>query len=223
MPALKPVPNVLRVRLIHTYGSDADVIAHLYFRYSGSAPSSSALATMAATVGTAWGSDLKGMASGSITLTGVEITDLTSSTSGQGAATASIDGTRSGTGNGAGVAVLVNFKIARRYRGGKPRLYLPYFTNTDLNSVQQWKSASVTALNTALAAFIADVTAAAPGGTTITDQVNVSYYTGNVVAIDPVTGRARNVPQQRTNPLVDVVTSLATAETVSSQRRRNRK
>lgn len=222
MPPLPAVPGVLRVQFKHSSSLDLDVLNRVFMQYTGTWPTSANLSTMAATVFTAWGTDLKALAPNAVTLEEVVIQDLTSSSAGVGLHTGSTAGTRGTSLIPAASSALVNLSVARRYRGGKPRVYLPYGVSADLNGTQNWTTAFQGALLTGWNAWIAAIIAAAPGGTTITQQVNVSYYEGFTVVTNPVTGRARNVPTLRSSPVVDAVVASAVSLVIASQRRRNR-
>jgi hypothetical protein len=221
MPALPPVANVLRADVLWTYGSDVSVSTRQYFRYSGGPPNSTDATTLGAaifnalqTMSSEWGS--------AVTMSGVRVTDLSSAGGGQGEHAGAQIGTGSGLPLNAGTAVLVNYVIARRYRGGKPRSYWPFFTIADLATPQTWLGASLTRLDNGLSGFYAAVIGTVAGTTTITNHVNVSYYATSKVVISPTTGRARNVPQLRAGgPVVDVVNSYAASARPASQRRRN--
>jgi hypothetical protein len=118
--------------------------------------------------------------------------------------------------------VLVNYVIGRRYRGGKPRSYFPWGTVADLQGRQNWTAGFLTNVNTNLATAFAAMIGANAGSTVVTAHVNVSYYLGSKVVIDPITGRAHNVSIARDVPVVDTIDSFKTSPTVASQRRRNR-
>lgn len=220
MPALPNVPGVIRVSLQHTLGQDLDALVRFYMAYTGTAPTSTQMGTFATSVSTAWGTNLKALACSTVKLVEVTAVDLTSPTAGIGAAAVSITGTRTTPVNSAQVCMLVNFKVSRRYRGGKPRAYLPYGNNADFTDPQTWGSTLVTAVNTGWAAFITALIAAPPGTATLTGQVNVSYFDGFTVVTNPVTGRSRNVPTLRATPVVDSITSIAASARVATQRRR---
>lgn len=220
MPALPNVPNVLRADLLWSDAADIDVSTRKFFRYSGGPPNSTDCVNFAATIYGAmsghnalWGTDTD--------LTGVRVTDLSSASGGQGVHAQSTAGGNSSAPLAGGTAVLVNDVIGRRYRGGKPRSYLPWFTADDLATRQTWIAGSVTAADSALAAFYAAVIGAVEGSTTITQHVNISYYDGFTVVTSPTTGRARNVPKLRTVPVVDAILSFSTSVRPASQRRRN--
>jgi len=220
VPPLPAVANVLRVTLVGTLSTDTDVINRFFVQYSGTAPTAAQLNTLASSIASDWNSQLASSAQSGYTLTGVEIEDLTSASAAIGAWTGSHAGTRAGALFGAGTAVVVRFIIARRYRGGHPRVYLPYFTSADLNTEQAWLSASVSGLVTAWKAFMAAVIAHTWSGATISNQVNVSYFHGFTNYTKP-SGRESSRPTLRGTPLVDVVTDTSVNPHVASQRRRN--
>jgi hypothetical protein len=220
MPALPAVPNVLQVKFRHTLGSDLDCLVRLFFSYTGTAPSNSVCATLASDFGGAWNSHLKALCSADVTLNDMTVTDLTSATAGKGQTTESIVGTRSGTAFSANTAVLVNYGIARRYRGGRPRSYWPFFVDSDLGDPQTWVGGSVTAAQTAYDAFITACDAISESGTVIANHVNVSYYHGFAESTNPITGRTRDIPTPRASAIIDTITSSNVSEKPASQRRR---
>ena len=222
MPTLPAAGPIIKVQLKHFRGTDADVLTHLYYNYSGGAPNAAALNTWCNTIVTAWVANLQAMAGSNVELVEVIATDLSSLSGARGTTSASAIGTRTGGVLPASTCVLMNMQIARRYRGGKPRVYWPYFTDTDLTSPQAWLTASLNAFNTAFNAFEAAIIASPPSGTAIVGKVNVSYYHGFTVVTNPVTGRARNVPTVRATPLIDSVFNYTLNPIPGSQRRRMR-
>lgn len=221
MPALPDVPNVLRTDFQWSFFASKQFITRLFWRYSGPAPSAADAVALAADVygvmageDALWGAETE--------LTGVKVTDLSSSTGGQGEHAQSTAGTRGSSGNAGATALLMNYVIGRRYRGGKPRSYLPWFIDPDLENPFSWKAASLTEADSAFTAVTAGVIGSESGTTTITAHVNVSYYAGFTVVTNPVTHRARNVPTLRPEPLVDTILSFGAAVAPASQRRRNR-
>jgi hypothetical protein len=73
-----------------------------------------------------------------------------------------------------------------------------------------------------LAAYFAAVIGSTAGSTTITEHVNVSYYSGFTAVENPITHRWKNVSNPRSTPVVDNIQSWAIAGHVASQRRRNK-
>ncbi|MFZ0169912.1 MAG: hypothetical protein WAL64_10950 [Candidatus Dormiibacterota bacterium] len=219
MPPLPDVPNVLRVDWQWSVGSDTTITTKNFFSYSGSAPTSASCVTMAADIyalqavdDSQWGSD--------VTLIGCKVTDLSSHSGGVGEHAQSTVGGRSGIPLPASACVLVNYQIARRYRGGKPRSYFPWFTSEDIVTAQTWDSSVITAVDSALSAFFAGVAGISVGGCTITQHVNVSYYNGFTARENMGTGRWKNVPNLRATPLVDPILSFAASLRIANQRRR---
>lgn len=222
MPPLPSVANVLRADLLWNDGSDTDVSTRMFFRYSGGPPDPTDAVALAADI---WApaSSMNDLWSTNTDLTGVRVTDLASATGGQGEHAQSSTGTRVGSELAGGTCLVVGYVVQRRYRGGKPRSYFPWFTSADLTTRQTWNTTDLTSVDSALATFFAAVIGLTSGTTTITDHVNVSWYEGNKVVTNPITGRARNVPQLRPDgPKVDVISSFAARPTPGSQRRRNR-
>jgi hypothetical protein len=152
----------------------------------------------------------------------IMVTDLTSATAARGIATSSQIGTRAGLPNGAAVPALINFKVARRYRGGKPRIYFPFFVSADLTDRLTWSSEVIIEATATWEAFMSAVIGVARplGRSGRTGQR--SFYEGFTVVTDPRTARSRNVSQLRPDgPAVDRITSFSINPKLGSQRRRN--
>jgi hypothetical protein len=140
--------------------------------------------------------------SGTFTCT---VTDLTSDSAGQGQGGEFVAGTRAGDDLSAGTAALVNFHIARRYRGGKPRAYLPLGVAGDIVT-GRWSGSFVTAVFNAMTDFQADALGLGVG-CAIASPISVSYV---------------NAGAPRVIPVKDDITSWTVPALVGSQRRRNR-
>lgn len=220
MPPLPSVPNVIRVDHLWDDGSDTGAMSRQFFSYSGSPPNSAACVDLAAGIFNHMGTCAECWDENTA-LIGVKVTDLSSPSGGVGEHAQTQNGIRAGTPLSASSAVLVNYLIGRRYRGGKPRNYLPWGQSGDLNNKTQWAGAFLTLVNSDLSGYFSGVIGTTSGGTTISQHVNVSYYDGFTVITNPVTGRARNVAKLRSSPLVDVILSYAASPRVASQRRRN--
>lgn len=162
------------------------------------------------------------MAHPNVTLTEVLAQDLSSDTGAVGTATVSLTGDRSGGPLPAEVVSLINFVVARRYRGGKPRIYLPYGTDSDILDPQHWEAAFVTALTTAWGSFITDSFAAVWTGGGPLEQVVVSYYlgsTGDLTGTMPYI-RGHTKPTLRAAPVNYPITGFSVNPVPASQRRR---
>ena len=220
MPPLPSVPNVIHCSLGFTDGSDTAVLATQFFRYSGGPPTSTDLNALSADVFNA-ARDFVPFLDSTSALTGVRLTDLSAVTAAQGEFASAAPGTRGGDVLPGATCVLVRYVINRRYRGGKPRNYFPFFTTDDLATRQLWEAGPLGLLGTAVGTYFSTVIGSSSGSTDITDHVNVSYYDGFTVETNPSTGRARNVPKRRTTPVVDTIVSYSVAANPASQRRRN--
>ena len=223
MPALPAVPQVIKIRWLHTIGSNVNLGCHQYWHYAGAAPTGADMTALATAAFNAWVTNLAPVAGNWVTLTETITEDLTSSTTPIGTQTGSHAGGLSGAPLTAETAVLANYVIARRYRGGKPRTYWPLGEPSQLTTAERWSGAAVTAFGTALAALDTALLAVTfSGGGALNYQANVSYYDGFVSFQNPVTLRWKNAPKPRTTPVVDQITSTVVNPIPGSQRRRMR-
>jgi hypothetical protein len=220
MPARPNVPGVAAVVLKGAYGIDVDVVNKFYVAFTGGPLTGAQALTWATAIGNAWNTNLAAIFHPDFALESVTVEDLTSATAGAATALTSHVGTRAGNALGAATCVVLQLKIARRYRGGHPRLYLAALQGGDLLTNQQWAGASILQVQTDWANFIAAVVSGAPAGITATNQVNVSYYQGFTNHTYP-SGRVRPVPNLRATPVVDIVTAISVNPKLGSQSRRN--
>lgn len=220
MPPLPPAPKVLRVDMIHTLGEDIDARWRFFLEYAGTAPSASDLTTFAGSISSAWSTNLKSFAFTDVTLTSVDIVDLSSSAASTGTWTGAIVGTNSGEPLPANAAFIVKFKQDRRFRGGHPKVFLPYLVAESLDSVQEWIPATVAGLVAAFEAFITDILTDGWSGSSTISHVVVSFFEGFTNVLYP-SGRYHAKPTPRSSPLVELVTGYAGNPKVGSQRRRN--
>jgi len=222
MPALPAVPGVVRCDIGYQLGSDIDAITRLHISYTGTPPNDVTCAALAALLRIIYNAELIPYMTPGNKITGVQVTDLSSVTGGQGEDLGITNGTYSSTDLTAGTALLVNMHIQRRYRGGKPRSYFPLGGGSALTTQSLWDSTFLSNVQAALDAIRADIAVTASGGCSLADVVNVSYYKGFVSAQNPVTLRWRNIPLVRTGSIpVDAATSWVANPKPSSQRRRN--
>jgi hypothetical protein len=218
---LPPVtdPYCLQVEL--RVGDDASIQAgsRFFLSYGGTPPSASDLVTLADSVQAQWGSYLAPYVGSAESLQGVTITDLSSPTAAVGVWTGSVDGTASGE-LPASICTLINHHINRRYRGGRPRIYLRMGTTANLVSNNQWNSTYIGDALTAWEEFISHVIATTGIGITGLAIVNISYYEGFTTFMTP-SGRYRNISKLRVGgPVVDNIVSSTVASRLGSQRRR---
>lgn len=220
MAALPPVPKVIRIDLLQTFGGNTRVLDHFFLQYSG-ALSIADLTTILNTVSSSWNTNIVGILQNVHTLTGVRGTDLTSATSPQVQIAASRVGTGTGPSTPSGTAMVIRFKVNRRYRGGHPRFYLSGLANGGLATPETWIAANLATVQTDWSNFISGCIASPPAAVGTLAHVNVSYFQGFTNKTFP-SGRTRPVPNLRPGgPVVDLVVSYSVNPNVASQRRRN--
>ncbi len=202
-------------------GSDALVHSRMYFTYSGPAPTSVDCTFFATAAREAFAANLKGYLTDNGGLISVDVTDLSSDIGAVGSDETAVAGTEAGAALPISVAAIVNYKIARRYRGGRPRGFWPFFTVTDLEDPNTWKSASTSALVASFGDFVDAIVGVTSGGVELTGHVNVHYFEGytNVAYGSPV--KYRRVPTPVAGgPTTDPVNSYNVRLNPGSQRRR---
>jgi hypothetical protein len=192
---------------------------NLHFGYSGNSPDNAACSSLATTIFTAMAGHNQ-LWTADVSLSEVVVLDLASKTGGVGTHSGTAAGGTTPGGTDNSMAVLVNYKIARRYRGGKPRTYLPWGSGADLANRTTFLSSSVTAWTNAMVSFFSSIIGQTAGGCTISAHNSISYYEGFDVHTDPGTGRATNVPRKRPTPLVDSIVGLTVSNRPGNQRRR---
>jgi hypothetical protein len=175
---LNPVPNVLQVRLEgFTDTSAANTVWEnvLHFQYGGTAPSNAACATIGTNIANQWQTHMAPECPSPTTLQVVSVTDLSSTTSGQGEALVVIAGTRGDDSIPANAAYLVTYPSALRYKGGHPRQYLYVLGNADLSGAGDWSTLATDEVASHWEAFLLGCLSSGTGGTTISGFCSVRY------------------------------------------------
>lgn len=220
MPALPPVANVIRSEFKHTLQGDVDLLNRCYWEYTGTTTGTS-LFDMAEALAAAWHTNLHPLMVNVATLENVQCMDLTTTSSPVADYAPGTTGGISTAYMAAGSAAVLQFEIARRYRGGKPKMFIGGLSQSQIATTQTWNATFLADLFEAWTALAAGVLDAEYGGiTTISHQVNVSYYEGFTNTTGP-TGRAKTKPTPRETPLVDIITGYSVNPNIASQRRRN--
>jgi hypothetical protein len=222
MPPLPPVPNVIKTAIRYVTEGNENIVNVMHWSYTGSADATDLL-SFANALQAAWGTDVMARLTNTITLEDVTATDLSSSTAPEVVSTnAPVVGSDANPPLAIDSASVVKCKIVRRFRGGHPRIYVPGASEARLFDDRTWN-------NTWIAVLPADVQAVATsvavtfGTLTIVKPVSVSYFEGFHVVVNPITGRARNVPLVRVGgPVVDVIQSFSLNPIIGSQRRRTK-
>jgi len=221
MPPLPYVPDVLRADLLWTDASDTNILTRLHYAYTGGPPSPTDCIALATGIYGAAVAQFISALNVDGKLRGVDVVDLADET----AATGTYEHLTSGTNlNGflpAGVAVLMNHHIARRYRGGKPRSYLPLMTPGNMDTPSAWSDSTIAGFNTQWAAFTTAVLALESGDTLLDEFVSVSYYKGYAAGRPRSNGHLYFPPGIRETPIVDTILRSTMNPKPGSQRRRN--
>jgi hypothetical protein len=220
--SLPTVADVVKIQLQWTVYGDPLATTTLYWGYSGGPPSSADCATLAAAIAAAATSGFESLAHVNIALDAVQVTDLSSMSGGVNGAVATFTGSRSGGQLAPGSAVVANYGIARRYRGGKPRSYFPFGTSTDLSTAGLFDIGFVGDVLAGLTTFVGAVNGASAGSTTLTSQRNIGYYSGYTLGPASAGGYRKKIPTPLGVPHNDAILSRAASIFVGSQRRRNR-
>jgi hypothetical protein len=149
----------------------------------------------------------------------VDVIDIASDTGLSGVWTGSHPGTIGSEQLPAQCAANVEYDIARRYRGGKPRMFLPPPSLNETASPSKFTDSYLTGLGNQFPLFFAAISGVTVGATVVTAHVNVSYYQG-FTNVTNSSGRTRAAPKYRTAALVDVIEGYAPKALIGSQKRR---
>lgn len=220
MPPMPSAAGVIELVMRQKVDEDLDVVDRVFIHYTGTAPNVAELNTFATFAATAWGSDMSALQHTGTALLEVTATDLSSPSGARGVDVATVNGTRVGLQLPANAVCNVQFQIARRYRGGKPKVFLSVGSAADLSDAQTWGSTFLGNVVTGWDNFMTAVVGAGWSGAGTLTHVNVSYFSGFTVVVNPTTGRARNVPTLRATPVIDPVIGYRGALRIASQRRR---
>jgi hypothetical protein len=203
-----------------TQGSDTNLQVREFFQYAGTLSTADAI-TWLTNMEVAWRALQTASLVTGLALVLSELTDLTSTSAPQVQNSTGGAGGNSNPPNAAGVALVIRKKIARRYRGGHPRIYIPGTPQGWLTTANQWDSTQLGTLvgnyTTFINACIANTNPAAIGAIT---HINISYYSGFTNHTYP-SGRVKAIPTPRATPLVDAIIGVVGNPKPASQRRRN--
>lgn len=175
---LNPVPTTLRVFAEGFVSPGTPYLWGnvLHFEYTGTAPSNATCATIAGQLATQWGTHMSPEQISTTTLTAVTVTDLTSTSAGEGSVAVSVPGTRGDDELPANAALLVSYPSATRYKGGHPRTYLIGGGFADLVSAAQWTTAFQAEVQTHWQALLTAMVGYTTGGTTLSSFGFVRYH-----------------------------------------------
>jgi hypothetical protein len=212
MPTLPNVPGGVKVVCEGTVGS-APYANIFHFILDTTTGITNAQAVQIATgVHTAMKNNLMTYLPSNVNLLQTVAQGLSSASDGVGAFAQTQPGGGGTTIGPANNCLLVKHIIARRYRGGHPRTYLPGLTVNYMADPQHWTAAQVTNLQGAWNAFITACVATVITGNVIDNHVNVSYYGDRHPQTVP--------PTPRPTPLIDIIQQSTVEATIATQRRR---
>lgn len=210
MPPLPDAPKAIKCTYQGSYLT-ATWVNVFYVTYSLTTPVDADLATLAGTLGNAWNATLGSISSNQVTLTKVTLQDVSRNPGAYGESTASKVGSGGVSALPANVAIAITKKVARRYRGGHPRLYLcgiPAAYTADGRTIV---AATLTAMQATVAAWRTQVNAATSASTGQLALANVGYWYTPVPHQPPVL---------RPTPVVEAIISCSVNQRLDSQRRR---
>src|SRR6516162_9032191 len=140
MGALKPVAGVLKYRWVQHVGADTDISSHLFY-FVGSTASQANVDSAATAAHNAYVASFVPLLHNLSSLVEVTVTDLSSASGFIGTNSTGAAGTRAQGEVPASACALLNIPVARRYRGGKPRVYWPFGSAPDISTPQTWSTA----------------------------------------------------------------------------------
>lgn len=220
------VPFAKAVRCHLTWQDSDGLLAgsRFYLAYAGSAPLPADCTTIATGIGTAWGAHGSPVQTNEWTLIEVDVLDIASDIGSSSETTVSHVGTVGTDSVPSQVCMNVEFDIARRYRGGKPRIFVPGPPSAGLADNSHWNSSTIGAYNSALSGFFTAVEAISAGSVGALTHNSISFYDG-YDENPPPTGRWRGPghkypPLPRTTAQFDPVEGYSAKAVCGSQRRR---
>lgn len=209
---LPPVPNVIKATIegVTSFLKNWNTLFH--FLYTGGPPTEANLVSLAAEVLSFFQTNFLPSTPPSTTIATAMVTDLSTVMMPTAVVTNSMPGTSTADKLPANCAVLFNWNVGMRYRGGHPRNYIYTGADENLLNESQWNTAFLDTMATAMNNFMGDLTDVTFGSTTIVEPVMVSYFGGV-----PTIG---GVSQRRAVPLVLPITMGRVNPFIASQRRR---
>jgi hypothetical protein len=184
MPALPAATNCLRVRFA---GTNQTTLWNniLYMQYTGVAPQVADLAGIAASMATAWTTNIAPLCATGVALNQISLTDLTNASAASADETVTGAGTRTGVAPTTATACVVSWSVNLRYRGGHPRTYFPAGVDSDIVSGHLWGPTFVTAMLTGARSFRTAMNAVTYGSSTM-HMILLSYYANKILRPTPL-------------------------------------
>lgn len=210
MPPLPPADRAIRIRFagVHQTTVWNNV---LYVQYTAGVPGAADLATLASDLATLYDTQLQQWLGTIIELKQVEAIDVSSGSGNAGIWTGTLAGAVGGGVTPANVAVCISKKVARRYRGGHPRIYLGGIPTSSLADAKSFTPTFRNNMEVAAVAFRTAINAKTYATTGQITLANVSYYQGK---------GSDGKPLLRGVPLVEPIVGMAVNTRIDSMRRR---
>ena len=222
MPPLPPVYNTLDVSLQFTDGDALTASSHVFLNYTGGPPAAADCITFGNDVATSFDGSINLALSDQVALVGVIVTDLSMPSGARGEAVVNLPGHNASPLLTNGACFNIAAKINRRYRGGKPKVFIPGVMASQVANGVTLDPVSQSGMTTSWNDFIAELGGKVLPTFTTGASVNISYYSGFTAVQNPLTKRWRNVPTLRGVPLVDPIDTWVCQSVLGSQRRRLR-
>ncbi len=194
MPPLPPVPTVIKLEFLYqdTLGEARECANIQHIAYSGSAPTEAEMATLLGLLAVQWEGTVMQRMSHDLVLAELKGTDLSSSTSAEAAIPLAVPGANGGDYNSIASAVVISWNIARRYRGGHPRSYIPGIVTGDIVNGYQISTAAQAAFTTHANDWLTAVNGMSAPPNSPFQLVSVSYRSGHAVRVAPVVDIVRS-------------------------------
>lgn len=189
------------------------------FAYTGGTPGVSDLNLIAGGAEAAWDTHLASLVSSTYSLEQTVVRDLANPEHPAGVSNTIVPGTRSGALINLNTYALINFGVARLYRGSKPKMWQPFGVEADRASASEWGSAFIAAVNAGWNNYAGELNGGVYGAITVGAQVYVSYFSGKTPNPNP-NSRSRFIPTPRAVPAIFAIESVACRATFGNQRRR---
>lgn len=204
--ALQPVAGVARCVFAGISGGQPIInVMHVQNGGPGGpAYTQSAIDQLATSLASLYTGNLMPLVNNNYAAVGVTCTDLSSDLGVVGVAPMTGTGTNSGSGTTNGTAVVISWKIARHYRGGHPRTYLPAPASANITNPTSFLGTYVTTVNNAATAF-----------RTAVNALIIASNTQRLCTVHRISGGAE-LPV----PTVDVIIGNSVDTRIDTQRRR---
>lgn len=216
-----PLPDTpaLRARFIWSNMDGTQLGTRMFFSYPGAAPDGDDLNTLASDIEGAYSAHLSSLVPNNLALTEIDILDIATADGNSGSWIGDLTGGDAHPYTLSQCAFNVQYKIARRYRGGKPRGYWPFGGTNELLNSFQWEAAFVAEVQTQFPAFVAAVNAISAGPITGLVHINLSYKSG-FENVANSSHREHAVPLYKSVATHDNITGYLAKQEIASQRRR---